>query len=259
MYLTIKVNMLFLGFLLLLNTSLSIDISKNGANVEMSSDYCEKGKVQQFGGLDCYISGHSHSKTAIILITDVFGFAPSHSREIADKVAAAGYYTVVPDFFRGDPYVQGKPFAPWVKKHAPEKGIKDAIPIIKALKARGITKIGVAGFCWGGKVAADLSKRPYVEATVLLHPTYTTTQDIQGDKVPISILGGELDDLCKPELVKEFKNILKSKREVDSFVKIFPGVAHGWTLRYNNTEFAIKKAEESHSDMLHWFDMHLRH
>ncbi|KAL8026224.1 hypothetical protein ABFX02_14G013600 [Erythranthe guttata] len=259
MYLTIKVNTLFLGLFLLLNTNLSLDISKNDANIEMSSDYCEKGKVKQFGGLDCYISGPSHSETAIILITDVFGFAPSHSREIADKVAAAGYYTVLPDFFRGDPYQHGAPLTPWLKKHAPEEGIKDAIPIIEALKARGITKIGVAGFCWGGKVAADLSKYPYVEATVLLHPTYTTTEDIQGDKVPISILGGEKDTYCKPELVKEFENILKSKPEVDSFVKIVPGVDHGWTLRYNSSEFALKKAAESHNDMLDWFEMHLRY
>ncbi|XP_012841221.1 PREDICTED: endo-1,3;1,4-beta-D-glucanase-like isoform X3 [Erythranthe guttata] len=187
------------------------------------------------------------------------GFAPSHSREIADKVAAAGYYTVLPDFFRGDPYQHGAPLTPWLKKHAPEEGIKDAIPIIEALKGRGITKIGVAGFCWGGKVAADLSKYPYVEATVLLHPTYTTTEDIQGDKVPISILGGEKDTYCKPELVKEFENILKSKPEVDSFVKIVPGVDHGWTLRYNSSEFALKKAAESHNDMLDWFEMHLRY
>lgn len=37
-------------------------------------------------------------------------------------------------------------------------------------------------------------------------------------------------------------------------MKIFPGVAHGWTTRYNaEDESAVKSAEEAHLDMLNWF------
>lgn len=47
--------------------------------------------------------------------------------------------------------------------------------------------------------------------------------------------------------------------QVDAFVKIFPAVAHGWSVRYNDEdEFAVKSAEESHQDMLGWFEKHVK-
>lgn len=40
-------------------------------------------------------------------------------RMIAQKVAAAGFFVVVPDFFNGDPYAPGKPIEDWLKLHGP--------------------------------------------------------------------------------------------------------------------------------------------
>lgn len=43
-------------------------------------------------------------------------------RKLADKVAAAGFYTVVPDFLKGDPYNPEnveKPATIWIKEHGP--------------------------------------------------------------------------------------------------------------------------------------------
>jgi len=42
--------------------------------------------------------------------------------------------------------------------------------------------------------------------------------------------------------------------QLESIVKLYPGVSHGWTLRYNvEDEVAVKSAEEAHQDMLNWF------
>jgi carboxymethylenebutenolidase len=42
--------------------------------------------------------------------------------------------------------------------------------------------------------------------------------------------------------------------QLESFVKLYPGVTHGWTVRYNaEDEVAVKSAEEAHHDMLNWF------
>lgn len=47
--------------------------------------------------------------------------------------------------------------------------------------------------------------------------------------------------------------------QVDSFVKIFPNVSHGWTLRYDTEDpKAVKAAEEAHQILLNWFDKHLK-
>ncbi|GER26121.1 alpha/beta-Hydrolases superfamily protein [Striga asiatica] len=214
-----------------------------------------KSYVTEIGGLKSYVTGPDTSDTAIVLISDVFGFEIPNLRKIADKIGAAGFYTVVPDFFNGDPYVSGqKTWGPWFSKHPAEKGITDANKVIEALsQSKSINKIGAAGFCWGGKVAVDLSKPPSVRAIVLLHPTYVTEEDIPCVNVPVSILGGQADTQVPPSLIKKYESALEKTHKVDSFVKIFPGAEHGWTTRYNDTDAAaVERANEAHQDLLNW-------
>lgn len=41
-------------------------------------------------------------------------------------------------------------------------------------------------------------------------------------------------------------------------MKIFPGVSHGWTVRYDPEDAAaVKAAEEAHQDMLGWFQKYI--
>ncbi|KAJ0697972.1 putative dienelactone hydrolase, alpha/Beta hydrolase [Helianthus annuus] len=72
-------------------------------------------------------------------------------------------------------------------------------------------------------------------------------------KVPTGILGAEIDKMSPPELIKEFEAALVAK-EVNSFVKIYPGVSHGWTIRYKDEDAAeVKCAQEAHQDLVEWF------
>lgn len=217
------------------------------------------GQVQEIGGLPSYVCGPADSNLAVILIADVYGFGAPKLRKLADKVGAAGFYTVVPDFLHGDPYDTKKAFPDWIKDHAPDKGFEEAKPVIEALKSKGITKIGASGFCWGAKAVVELSTHAYIQAGVLLHPSFVSLEDIQGVKVPLSILGAEIDQLSPPELVKQFEACLNAKPEVDSHVKIYNGVKHGWTVRYQDEDAEeVKCAEEAHKDMLDWFIKHLK-
>jgi hypothetical protein len=46
--------------------------------------------------------------------------------------------------------------------------------------------------------------------------------------------------------------------QLKSFVKIFPGVKHGWTVRYDeNDEHAVEEANEAHKLMIDWFAKYL--
>lgn len=47
--------------------------------------------------------------------------------------------------------------------------------------------------------------------------------------------------------------------QIKSFVKIFPGVAHGWAVRYKvDNEEAVKRAEEAQQNMMDWFIEHVK-
>ncbi|KAJ0254738.1 DLH domain-containing protein [Hirschfeldia incana] len=185
------------------------------------------GHVEKLGGLDAYLSGSPDSEKCVLLVSDIYGYEAPNLRALADKVAASGFYVVVPDYFYGDPYDpshEERPVHVWMKDHGPDKGFEDTKPVLEAIKNKGITAIGAAGMCWGGV------------------------------KVPIAILGAEDDFLTPPALVKQFEEILASKPEVSSYVKIFLNVSHGWTTRYDIKDpEAVKAAEEAHKEMLDWF------
>nr|CAB3461550.1 unnamed protein product [Digitaria exilis] len=217
--------------------------------------------VDSFGGLKAYVAGSDDAKAAVILISDVFGFEAPNLRKIADKVALSGYFVVLPDFLHGDPYKhENAEFIPvWMKSHTPKKGLEDAKTIIATLKEKGMSSIGVAGYCWGGMVLVELAKTDEIQAAVILHPGPITVEDIKDIKCPILILGAEIDELCPPELVKQFEQVLSAKSEVPHFVKIFPGVAHGWSLRYNHDDVAaVKSADEALEDTINWFNKNVK-
>ncbi|ESW22404.1 hypothetical protein PHAVU_005G151100 [Phaseolus vulgaris] len=220
------------------------------------------GHVINIGGVNSYVTGSPLAIFAILLVSDVYGFKAPLLRKIADKVAATGYYVLVPDFLHDDPYDPKnltRPTAVWLKDHEPGKDFEEAKPIIEALKRKGVSAVGVAGFCWGAKIVTNLGKAKLVQASVLLHPSYITVDDIRGVNVPIAILGAQHDSLSPPTLLKQFKQVLKAKPEIDSYVKVFPNVSHGWALRYDpKNPKAAKAAGKAHKIMIKWFHKHLK-
>ncbi|KAK9182496.1 hypothetical protein WN944_025641 [Citrus x changshan-huyou] len=101
------------------------------------------GHVEKLGGLNTYVTGSPDSKLAALLISDVFVCSiillPCvrlganircflQQRKLADKVAAAGFYVAVPDFFHGDPNVDGgRPLQEWIKDQGVDKGFEEPL------------------------------------------------------------------------------------------------------------------------------------
>ncbi|KDP40090.1 hypothetical protein JCGZ_02088 [Jatropha curcas] len=220
------------------------------------------GRVEQVGGFNSYLTGPSDSKLAILLVSDIYGYEAPILRKLADMIAAAGFYVVVPDFFYGEPYSPDnaeRHIQVWFKDHGLDKGFEDAKPVVQAIKSKGVSAIGAAGFCWGAKVVVQLAKSEFIQAAVLLHPSLVTVDDIKAVEVPIAVLGAEIDHISPPALVKQFEEVLTAKPEIDCHVKIFPKVEHGWTVRYDERdETAVKNAEEAHGDTLDWFTKHVK-
>ncbi|XP_058209911.1 endo-1,3;1,4-beta-D-glucanase-like [Rhododendron vialii] len=218
------------------------------------------GQVEEFGGITTYTSGSSDSKRAILLIADVFGYSAPNLRNLADKCAAAGYFVVVPDFLHGDPFDHSgdRTFVEWVNDHPVAGIIVEAKLVIEALKCKGVSKIGCASFCWSAQAAMGLTTPDYIQALVLLHPAFISVDDVLAVKVPIEILGAENDAVTPQATIIQFEAALEANHQVDYYVKIYPGVEHGWTVRYDtNDKEAVKKAEEAHKDMLNWFAKYL--
>ncbi|KAJ7552893.1 hypothetical protein O6H91_06G075000 [Diphasiastrum complanatum] len=220
------------------------------------------GVVETWGTNSVYVNAPPGASKAVLLVADVFGWEAPLLRKLADKIATAGYLGVVPDYLHGDAYINiedathQERINKWLPKHpATPEPVEESKEIIGFLKEKGVRSIGVAGFCWGAQVAVYLAKGAHVQAAVLMHPSFVTTEDIKEVKVPIAILAAEIDRTSPPALIREFEKILVSKSEVcTTFCEVYPRVAHGWTIRYKvNDEKAVAEAEEAHAALLEWF------
>ncbi|KAL0010951.1 hypothetical protein SO802_006059 [Lithocarpus litseifolius] len=110
-----------------------------------------------------------------------------------------------------------------------------------------------------GMVLVKLASSTGLHAAVILHLGPITEDQINDVKVPIAILGAGNVHIFLSEQLKQFGEKLLAKSEIDSFVKIFPSMAHGWMVKSKaDDESTVKSAEASHLDMLNWFTKYVK-
>jgi len=112
---------------------------------------------------------------AVIVIQEIFGVNPG-IRKKADDWAARGYLAVAPDvFWRQKPGVEFDSDIPeqfqeaigYMMKHDFDLGIRDVEATIHWIRReQGVAKVGLVGFCMGGKVAYMAATRTDVDASV---------------------------------------------------------------------------------------------
>ncbi|XP_061340674.1 uncharacterized protein LOC133287133 isoform X2 [Gastrolobium bilobum] len=174
----------------------------------------------------------NNNGTGILLLSDIFGFEDSFTRDFAYRVACNGYNILVPDLFRGNSWTKDQPktaFEQWIARQNPERIAKDITTwttwLVDEFMAAGISKkLGIIGFCFGGGRVLEV-----------------LAQD-QGDN----------DPLCA---VSEIENIRK-KIDGPSKVVIFPGRGHGFAHRPGSPEDDVD-AEQAFVIMRDWLCDHL--
>lgn len=112
---------------------------------------------------------------AIIVIQEIFGINPGIRQKCADW-AAAGYLAVAPDvFWRQEPGIELNPDVPeefqtgvgYMMKHDFDLGIRDVEAVIHWIRReKGVAKVGLVGFCMGGKIAYMAAARTDIDASV---------------------------------------------------------------------------------------------
>lgn len=207
-------------------------------------DTPEAGTVQKLGDdLDAYVVGAG--TTALIIGTDIFGFATPNMRANADMMAASlGCMVIVPDHFRGTDilkYLDGAEFTQtaigsFLAKHGTFEATKADLvdKVMPFAAAQGATRLLYMGFCWGGKIAlalvADEQLAPNFAAAGGLH---ASLKDPDGDvqraaaaKLPLMLLQAGNDADVRPvhEALAAGPGPLASKH----LVRTYFDMVHGW-------------------------------
>ena len=168
--------------------------------------------------LAAYVAEPATTPTAgIVVIQEIFG-VNTHIREDADRFAAAGYLAIAPHMFdrvkRGvdigyspETMAEGRECAMALK---PEGIAADVLAAVAELRARGVTKVGIVGYCFGGTVSAMAACNLDVDAAV-------------------SYYGGGVGDLVKGAMTPKVPLICHfGDRDVWIPAAVVEGVAAAW-------------------------------
>ncbi|XP_050214516.1 uncharacterized protein LOC126665609 isoform X2 [Mercurialis annua] len=200
----------------------------------------------------------NNNGTGILLLSDIFGFEDSSTRDFAYRVACNGYNVLVPDLFRGDPWTKDRPktmLEQWITKQEPQRIAKDIDTVAKWMAdeflAAGLSKkFGLIGFCYGGGRVIEVLSRDQGACFRIGVSFYGTRMDpslASNVKVPVLFISGDNDPLCSVSVLKDIeKNIEKGSRVV-----IFEGRGHGFAHRPASPE-EDTAAEEAFLIMRNW-------
>lgn len=207
----------------------------------------------------------NNNGTGILLLSDIFGFEDSATRDFAYRVACNGYNVLVPDLFRGDPWKPGLPFdgdnfQRWMAGHAPARvaGDIDACTrwLLDEFTAAGVSrKLGVVGFCYGGGRLVEALARDAGDCFSAGVCFYGSRMDASqlGDRIaaPVLFVCGDDDPLCTVDTVRELERRARGARAA-----VYAGRGHGFAHRPQSVEDDAD-AEDAFNAMRGWLHDHL--
>lgn len=200
----------------------------------------------------------NNNGTGILLLSDIFGFEDSSTRDFAYRIACNGYNVLLPDLFNGDPWRKERPmasFEPWLATHdqSARNYIGTSIKwMVDEFVAAGISKkLGIVGFCFGGGKVIDVLAKDHDGCFGLGVSFYGTRIDpsvAAKVNVPVLYITGDEDPLCPVNVVEE----IERENVGGSRVVVFKGRGHGFVHRPASVE-DDKDAEEAFTIMRNWF------
>ncbi|KAK4185048.1 protein AIM2 [Podospora australis] len=205
----------------------------------------------------------ARSKTAVLYLTDVFGIPLNQNKLLVDSFARAGYLTIAPDLFKGEPApadINAPGGAFNVTDFLLKNGEASVDPIIDATveyinTKLKVAKIAVTGYCFGGKYAfrhVGAGKKGDVAFTA--HPSMLTDAEISGVKKPAAVAAAETDNTLTPAQRLNLEAKLSESKQPFR-VSLYSGTAHGFAVRANISD-PIQKfgKEEAFLQAVRWFD-----
>lgn len=156
-----------------------------GAAPYLAAEHEDEGSVRSMDGVPFYQVGTG--QTGLLILPDIWGWNGGRTRAIADMFAKKGLSVYVPkllESLEGGTDGDGLPPNFALKERMSEVGplfkgawnqtvtVPKALKVVNAMKAAGIKKMGLLGFCYGGWVGCHLSKDVKFVCAASPHPSH---------------------------------------------------------------------------------------
>jgi carboxymethylenebutenolidase len=207
----------------------------------------------------------------ILVVSEIFG-VHEHITDVARRFAKHGYLAIAPDLFvrQGDP-TKVPNIADLMKniisKTPDAQVMEDLDAAVAWAKQHGgnIDKLGITGFCWGGRITWLYSAHnPHVKAGVawygrLVGDSTPITPKHPIDiaptlKVPVLGLYGAKDTGIPLESVEKMKAALAKGSSKSTFV-VYPDAGHAFHADYRPS-YVEADAKDGFARALAWFKEH---
>lgn len=158
----------------------------------------------------------------------------------------------------------GASLGPWLIRHreAVAKPLYDGF--INAVRMMpGTEKVGVIGFCWGGRYAIlaahEGAPGKGVDAAYACHPSLLAIPaDIDPVVKPVSLALGDKDSLCGEKEIGQLQDAFGRKKDVPHEIRIYENQVHGFALRGDFQNEKDKKAmDDAEKQGIDWFNKYL--
>jgi len=211
------------------------------------------------------------SHAAVIVVMEAFGLN-AHIKDVAERIAREGYVTIAPDLF----YRFGSPIVPYedvpralgyIQKFDDAVLMAELGVVIQHLKGRPEVRsdrIGITGFCVGGRIAFLTACR-HPAAIKVAVPFYgggiaadTPTAPINlADRIqcPILCFFGETDKTIPIDQVRRVDETLKRLKKTAE-VKVYKGAGHGFFCN-DRASYDAGAAQNAWDIMRQWLTKYL--
>ncbi len=211
------------------------------------------------------------SHAAVIVVMEAFGLN-AHIKDVAERIAREGYVTIAPDLF----YRFGSPIVPYedvpralgyIQKFDDAVLMAELGVVIQHLKGRPEVRsdrIGITGFCVGGRIAFLTACR-HPAAIKVAVPFYgggiaadTPTAPINlADRIqcPILCFFGETDKMIPMDQVRRVDETLKRLKKTAE-VKVYKGAGHGFFCN-DRASYDAGAAQNAWDIMRQWLTKYL--
>jgi carboxymethylenebutenolidase len=215
--------------------------------------------------------GKGHYAT-VLVIHEIWG-VHEHIQDICRRLAKVGYFAVAPELFarQGDPrkLSDNTAIMQQIVNKVPDAEVASDLDATVAWarkdKTANIVKLGVTGFCWGGRqVWLYAAHNPKLKAAVswygfLTHPDSPITPKGALDlvatiNVPVLGLYGGADPLNPEAQIRDMEAKLKAAKKHCEFV-VYPDTPHAFNADYRPS-YRPEAAKDGWARMLAWFKAH---
>lgn len=152
--------------------------------------------------VESYISPSPSGSTSKVLyfLTDIIGHGFINAQLLADGYAAHGYHVVMPDLFRGDPWLMDASarvpadltLPGWVQNHMLPQVEPIVLQVLEGIKSElKPQKIVAVGYCFGAKYVIRLLANE-VQAGYVAHPSFVSLEELAEIKGPLAIAAAGL-------------------------------------------------------------------